>query len=119
VDAAGLRVAGFQGCRLYNGGPYQYSEGQMRRIVRWSRLRARRSGAPHIVLTHAPPAGCHDGADPCHRGFEAFREVIDAWHPAFLVHGHTHAYERTSAIDTLGATTVVNAFPHQVFEISV
>lgn len=117
VHVKGLRVAGLQGCHLYNGGPYQYTEGQMRRMVAKLRLRALRCGAPDIVLTHAPAAGCHDGQDVCHRGFTSFLEAIRAWQPAYFVHGHTHAYNGIEPVEKIGTTTVLNAFPYSVFQL--
>jgi calcineurin-like phosphoesterase family protein len=117
VEHKGLRVAGFEGCMWYNGGRFQYKEGQMRGIVRRARFRAWRSGLPDIILTHAPPRGCHDGADACHRGFEAFRGAIEAWRPSFLLHGHMHAYERGERDSTIGDTRVVHVFPYTVLNV--
>lgn len=118
VAYRGLRIAGFEGSRRYNRGPYQYTEAQMRRLVRRVRLRALRSGPPDIVLTHAPPAGCHDGQDVAHRGFESFRHAIDVWRPAYFVHGHTHAYGGGSAVDVIDRTTVINAYPYREFRVT-
>lgn len=117
VTAANVRIAGFEGSPWYNGGRYQRTERQMQRVLWRSRLRASWFGPPDIILTHAAPAGCHDGTDPAHRGFEAFNEAIRIWKPAYLVHGHSHAYERGEAISTIGTTTVINAFPYRVFEL--
>lgn len=119
VTRGGLRIAGFEGSRCYNGGPYQYSERGMRRMVRWSRLKALRTGPPNIILTHAPPAGIHDGDDLCHRGFQAFRTAIDLWKPAYFIHGHTHAYNAGANVSTVGSTTIINAYPYHVFTLEV
>lgn len=117
VEYRGVRIAGFEGSRCYNHGPHQYSERQMQRILRWSRFLAWRKGAPDIVLTHAPPASCHSGEDICHRGFDAFDTAIEVWRPEFFVHGHVHAYGGGELVSRLGDTTVINAYPYQVFEI--
>lgn len=119
VQCKGLRIAGFQGSHLYNYGPLQYSQAAMRRLVRRARVRAIWAGRPDIILTHAPPAGCHDGKDQCHRGFEAFNAAIDAWRPQFFVHGHTHAYEGWERISQIGSTTVINAYPYHLFQVDV
>ncbi len=118
VTYNGLRIAGFEGCQRYNNvRSCQYSEAEMRRIVRWTRLKALRHGAPDIILSHAPPAGCHDDADLCHRGFECFREAIDTWKPSLFVHGHVHAYTRHPPASSLGDTTVVNAYPYRLLTL--
>lgn len=117
VTYRGIRIAGFQGCRRYNERRYQYTEGEMRRIVRRTRIRSFRQGAPHVVLTHAPPLSCHSGEDLCHQGFAAFDEAISVWHPAYFVHGHVHAYDGGSAADTVGSTMVLNAYPFKVFQL--
>lgn len=115
VTCQGLRIAGFEGCRRYNNGEScQYSEAEMRRIVRRSRLKSLHDGPPDIILSHAPPSGCHDDTDVCHRGFDCFREAIDMWKPALFVHGHVHAYHRGPTTSTIGDTTVINAFPYRV-----
>ena len=49
-----LRILGLGGCRLYSGGPYQYTEQQMRRRVSRLRFKLWRSGGIDILLTHAP-----------------------------------------------------------------
>jgi Icc-related predicted phosphoesterase len=113
----GLRIAGFEGSMRYSLGACQYTEAEMRRVVRRSRLCARFTGRPHIVITHAPAAGCHDGADLCHHGFECFRDVMRAWQPKYFIHGHAHAYERGEMVTQLGSTTVVNAYPYRVIQI--
>lgn len=119
VECRGLRIAGFEGCRRYNGGPVQYSESEMRHRVGRLRLQSYRHGPPHIVLSHAPPAGCHDGSDTAHRGFECFNRLIEAWKPAYFVHGHTHAYYGCPPVTRVGATTVVNAYPFRLIQVPV
>ncbi len=113
----GLVLAGFEGSQRYNQGACQYTERQMARLVRRVDWRSRLIGRPDIVLTHAPLAGCHDGADPCHRGFTCFRKATEAWGPAYWVHGHVHAYNRAPALSQIEGTTVVNAFPYRVIKI--
>lgn len=119
VTVKGLRIAGFEGCHWYNGGGHQYSEQAMERLVRRVDRQVRRHGRPDIVLTHAPPAGCHDAGDPCHRGFACFRTAIERWQPAFFVHGHVHAYDGRTPVTELGKTTVINAYPFHLFEVAL
>jgi Icc-related predicted phosphoesterase len=117
VRCRGLRIAGFEGSRRYSSGACQYTEVEMRHVVRRSRLRAYFTGRPNVVITHAPPAGYHDGTDVAHRGFECFHDVLRAWRPAYFIHGHTHAYERGEMVTQLGLTSLANAYPYRVIEI--
>ena len=67
-----------------------------------------------VLVTHAPPAGVHEGDDPSHRGFRAFRWLIDTFRPRYHLHGHAHVYDRrTPTLTTLGATQVVNVYPYR------
>ena len=87
VDAAGLRLAGLGGCRRYSDGPNQYTEWQQARRARalarrawWRRVRDGRG--VDVLLTHAPPEGVGDGADPPHQGFRALHRLTDRLQPA-------------------------------------
>lgn len=124
VEYKGLLIGGLEGCRLYNYGPKQYTECQMRGKIRrmgvalWmNKLFKKRS--IDIVITHAPPAGIHDEPDPCHQGFESFRKFIKNYAPRYFIHGHTHKYgrERTWKTQYQG-TTVINTVGYQVIEVA-
>lgn len=118
VTYNGLRIAGFEGCRRYNhGGACQYTEAQMRRTVRRSRIKALRHGPPDIILSHAPASGCHDDTDECHRGFDCFHDAINSWKPSLFVHGHVHAYHRGPTTSQVGNTTVINVFPYRLITV--
>lgn len=119
VDFQGLRILGLEGSRWYNGGPCQYSDGEMRSMIRklWPRLWLRKP--VDLILTHAPPRGIHDREDLCHRGFRSFRRLIEQLRPRFFIHGHIHAHfdsldARTTLVDT---TKVINAYGHVCIEI--
>jgi Icc-related predicted phosphoesterase len=46
---------------------------------------------PLVVVSHVPPAGLGDvQADRYHRGFKAYRWLVDRLHPALWLHGHVH-----------------------------
>ena len=116
----GINILGLEGSRWYNGGPYQYEEWQMRAIIR--RLRPTlwwRKGAD-VVITHAPPRHIHDAQDPCHKGFECFRRLIEKYRPSYFIHGHIHREfsdpcERITVVDT---TNVVNTYGYYLLEIA-
>ncbi|MBR6840392.1 MAG: metallophosphoesterase [Oscillospiraceae bacterium] len=118
VKVNGVRILGLGGARLYNGGPYQFSDSQMKRRIRklyWKLYRAR---GVDIVLTHAPPAGYGDADDIAHRGFESFLPLLDRYHPRYLIHGHVHRsyqahtfqreilYQQTIVCNAAGRTVI-------------
>ena len=118
VRCGSLKILGLAGSRWYNGGPNQYHEWQMRRLV-W-RLRPRlwwKKGVD-IVLTHAPPRHIHDQEDPCHRGFAIYRRLIDWYRPRYFLHGHIHRgfADDNERITSVGTTQVINCFGHYIFE---
>ncbi len=122
VEVAGLRLAGLGGCRRYGSGPNQYSDRQLaararslRRQQRWQRLRG---GRPvDILLTHAPPRGVGDGADPPHWGFTALHGLVAGLQPAMLLHGHVLHYDAAAPGRPLGRTAVRNVTGRHLLDI--
>lgn len=119
VEVKGLRILGLGGSPAYNGGPYQYSEAQMRRRVWRQGLRVRRAGGVDLVVTHAAPRGLGDTDDHVHRGFEAFLPLIDDYEPRWFVHGHVHLNYGPNIPRVLrhGSTDVINAYERYVLEV--
>ena len=118
VTVGGLRILGLGGSALYNGGPHQYTEKQMRRRIRRLRLKLALAGGVDIVLTHAPVRGFGDEDNMTHRGFEAFLPLLDQYQPRYLVHGHIH--QRYGAnrprCYQYNETTIVNATGRYILE---
>lgn len=114
----GLRILGLGGCRRYHPGPHQYTEKEMRRRIRKLRFQLWRHKGVDLVVTHAPPLGVGDGDDIAHRGFEAFLELIDKYHPKYLIHGHTHLRYGAEQIREreYGGTKVINVCERYVLE---
>ena len=90
VEYRGLRVLGLGGCVWYRPGDHQYTQKQMAKRIRKLRWDIAKYGGVDIVVTHAPPAGVGDSDDRAHQGFESFLELIDRYHPRYLLHGHVH-----------------------------
>ena len=67
-------------------------------------------GGVDIVLTHAAPAGVGDWDDASHRGYETFLELIEQYHPKYLLHGHVHlSYgHRIERVREYAGTKVIN-----------
>ena len=115
----GVRILGLGGCRRYNSADNQFTEAQMRRRIRKLRFQLWRNKGVDIVVTHAAPEGLGDAEDPCHQGFEAFRSLLDKYHPQYLVHGHVHVtygQDVPREIDYNG-TKVINAYERFTVEI--
>ena len=115
----GLRILGLGGCRQYHPGKFQYTEAHMRRRIRKLHRQIKHAGGVDLVLTHAPAQGLGDAEDPAHKGFEALRELLDQYHPQYLVHGHVHmryAHDTPRTI-TYENTTIINACERYAFDI--
>ncbi len=119
VTVGGLRILGLGGSALYNGGPHQYTEREMRRRIDRLRLKLALAGGVDIVLTHAPVRGFGDEDNLTHRGFEAFLPLLDKYRPRYLVHGHIH--QRYGAnrprCYQYNETTIINATGRYLLEI--
>ena len=111
-------ILGLGGSHWYNGRPLQYTEAQMHQIVRFLRLRLRRYAGLDIVVAHAPPRHIHDAEDPCHRGFQVFRRLIDRYQPKYFLHGHIHRRfdDPGQRITRIGQTRVINCSGYYIFE---
>lgn len=115
----GLRILGLGGCRQYHPGAHQYTEAQMQQRIRRLRRQIRRAGGVDLVLSHAPAQGLGDSDDPAHIGFTALRELLDQYHPTYLVHGHVHLRYGQSVTRTIQYqdTTIVNACERYVLDV--
>lgn len=119
VEYNGLRILGLGGCLMYRPGAHQYTEKDMRKRIRKLRWKLWRHKGVDIVVTHAPPKGVGDMDDIAHRGFESLLELIDKYHPRYLLHGHTHlsyGMDQTREREYNG-TQVINVWQKYVLEI--
>lgn len=124
-EVSGLILAGLPGSPEYSGGPQQFSEFDLyRMIVRmaprllWNRWR--RGRALDVLVTHSPARDIGDREDPAHRGFQAIRRFLEWFAPTYHLHGHVHLYDRSqSPVMHFGETTVINVFPFQVIDVEV
>ena len=119
VTFNGLRILGLGGCRWYRPGPYQVTEREMTRKIRRLRWQIRRHKGVDIVVTHAPPEGVGDAPDNAHRGFAALIDLIDKYHPTYLLHGHVHSnYEMNFVREReYGGTRVINVGERYILEV--
>ena len=119
VTFNGLRILGLGGCRWYRPGPYQVTEREMTRKIRRLRYQLWKHKGVDIVVTHAPPEGVGDAEDNAHRGFAALIDLIDKYHPTYLLHGHVHSnYEMNFVREReYGGTRVINVGERYILEV--
>ena len=115
----GVRILGLGGCKKYHPGPHQYTEAQMRRRILRLKFLLWQTKGVDIVVTHAPPEGLGDGEDPAHLGFAALRELLDQYHPQYLLHGHVHLRYGSvpDRVRQYNGTTLINATERYTFDI--
>ena len=119
VTFNGLRILGLGGCRWYRPGPYQVTEREMTRKIRRLRYQLWKHKGVDIVVTHAPPEGVGDAEDNAHRGFAALIDLIDKYHPTYLLHGHVHSNYETNFVREreYGGTRVINVGERYILEV--
>ncbi len=117
----GVRIVGLGGSMRYRPGEYQYTQGQMyRRVLKmWWKIAFHRGF--DILLTHSPAFEVNDGEDMAHRGFKAFRLLLDRYKPAYFVHGHVHLNYGANIprLSSYKETQIINAHEKYIFEIDI
>jgi Icc-related predicted phosphoesterase len=114
-----LKLLGLEGSRWYNGGPAQYTEAQMVRMIWRLRPQIWLKNGVDLIISHAPPRHIHDAENQCHRGFKAYRKLIKWCRPRYFLHGHIHASFSDDAQRStlLGSTQIINCFGHYRLDI--
>ena len=115
----GIRILGLGGSQCYNFGAYQYSEKEMRSRIFKLRRKLRKYGGFDILVTHAPALELNDGEDLPHKGFQAFRDLLDKYKPKYFLHGHVHLtynWQQQRICTYNDTTTVINAYERYLFE---
>lgn len=115
----GMRIFGLSGSRWYNGGANQYTESDMRRKIRRSRLNLWRRRGVDLLVAHAPPRYVKDAEDPCHQGFVCFHDFLKRYRPQVMLHGHIHrSFNHPSErVSRAHETQVVNCYGHYLLDI--
>jgi hypothetical protein len=118
---AGISLVGFSGSARYSDDGMERSALEMwlRVLAAWRGMRAAARKAPLLVVTHAAPRGMNDAPDQAHRGFAAFRMMVERLSPPLWLHGHTALVRR--GIDgrcaRYGATLLYNCTGASVVEL--
>ena len=119
ISVGSLNILGLEGSMWYNGGPNQYTEAMMKKIIFWMGFKIWRKKPIHMVITHAAPRGIHDREDLCHMGFECFVRLIRKCAPDYFIHGHVHESfnnfeQRVTRVEN---TRVINTCGHTIIEV--
>lgn len=115
----GIRILGLGGSRKYRPGPFQYTERQMKRRIRRLKYYLWKYKGVDLVVTHCPPLGYGDLEDWAHRGFEALKDLINQYHPQYLIHGHVHMRYNITAnrVIQYDSTQIINVSERYTLEI--
>ncbi len=120
----GFSFLGLEGSIRYNRGRVQYTQGEMltsvlRLLPRLLVLRSVRGYSVDVVVAHSPPLGIHDIADDyAHRGFRAFRTLMDWGRPRYLIHGHVDTWDNRKEVETVFCQTrVININPSRTLTL--
>ena len=129
VEESGVRLLPFAGSPRYAPHGRAGVEQQISGFAMWRRVigawpRAARL-RPILIVSHAAPRGLNDAPDRAHRGFAAFRWLIDRVAPPLWLHGHTALVRRgidarmlrhrgTTIVNVTGATLVELTMPATV-----
>ena len=106
----GIRIAGLGGSMKYKDSEEMYTEKQMEKRVRRLKKKIEKAGGLDILVTHAPLKGYGDADDLPHQGFACVRQILDLYHPLYLVHGHMHQeYGNFERQREYGETKIINA----------
>lgn len=115
----GVRFIGFGGCNSRSPKPLHYTEQDAARQVTRRMQEISFHGGFDVLLTHAPAKGLGDGEDAFHRGFRAYRTLMDLYRPGYHVHGHQHlAYGCGNRRIAYGQTEIINAFGYQLLDLA-
>lgn len=97
-DEQGLRLLAFSGSPRYSPHGRPDTEQQVSSFAMWRHVLGAWPGAarrhPLLLVTHAAPRGLNDAPDHAHRGFAAYRWLLDRLRPPLWLHGHTALVRR-------------------------
>lgn len=116
----GLRILGLGGSYRYGNAPDMYTERQMEKRIRKMAGTLLFTNGFDILVTHAPAMGYGDLSDLPHRGFDCFNDLLDKYHPPYMLHGHVHEeygdFQRERKHPS--GTRIINACGRHILDIS-
>jgi len=117
----GVKFMGLGGSYRYNpNGKNMYTEREMKLRALRLRPKAMLKGGVDVLVTHSPAKGYGDLEDLPHRGFDAFNDIMNKYHPEFMVHGHVHMnYGRIKKeYDHPSGTKIINACGFSIIDVT-
>lgn len=115
----GVRFIGFGGALANSPKPFHYTEQDAARQVIRRMQEISYHGGFDVLVTHAPAAGLGEGEDAFHKGFKAYRALLDLFRPGYHFHGHQHLnYGSNKRIIQYEDTTIYNAFGYSILDLS-
>lgn len=116
-EVAGLRIAGLSWPTDKGERAIHDQNAAWRQVAAgYLRMRGRR---PDVMVSHVPPDGLGDAPDDhYHRGYAAYRWLLEKLNPLVWVHGHTPLAATDQWRLRSGATTVVNATGAVLIEVT-
>jgi Icc-related predicted phosphoesterase len=123
LEAKGLLIAGLGGSIRYGFTlKNQYTEAEMwRRVLRLTPQllsnQVRYGRRLDIFVAHSPARGVHEGEDPAHKGFAAFRWLLEWAKPRWMLHGHSQFIRPPNSLHTkVGSTEVIYIPPYRLLQ---
>lgn len=118
----GILLAGLGGSIRYgSASKNQFTDAEMwRRVLQLTpqllRNQARYGRRLDIFVAHSPSRGIQEGEDPAHRGFAAFRWLLEYARPRWMLHGHTQFTRPTHDLTCtrVGRTDVIYVPPYRL-----
>jgi len=116
----GVRFIGFGGCNSTSPKPFHYSDQEAARQVTRRMQEISFYGGFDVLVTHAPARGLGDGEDSFHKGFQAYRVLLDLFRPAWHFHGHQHlTYASRKRSIQYGETQIYNAYGYSLLDLHI
>ncbi|MBN1438125.1 MAG: metallophosphoesterase [Anaerolineales bacterium] len=123
LEAKGVLIAGLGGSLRFGATTKnQSTEAEMwRRVLKLTPKlltnQVRYGRRLDILVTHSPARGIHEGEDPAHKGFAAFRWLLEWAKPRWMLHGHSQFARPPHDLQTrVGSTDVFYIPPFRLLD---
>ena len=121
----GLIFFGLEGSIRYSTSRHQYTQSEMwwqvlMAVPRLVYNKIRYGRALDVFVTHSPAWELGDAEDPAHRGFKAFRWLLEVFKPKYHFHGHIHIYDRNDCVPIkYKETMIINTCSYRKYKLDL